>query len=143
MARPYRSRPHGSPPYRLKIHIPNGRDASGRPRFTLCATRVSRCFARGSLLATFVTMATRVQNQPARKPGAPAARAGAGGRGTSASYSGGTPRRTPPKKKRPPQSRKPPKRSRNPPRNPPRAGDPVVILIGWIGRALQGAWMVV
>src|SRR6204780_5919298 len=60
MARPYRSSPHGSPPYRLKIHIPNGRG------FTLCATRP-----------------------------------------------------------------------------PARTHDPVVILIGWIGRVISGAWMVV
>ena len=91
-------------------------------------------------------MATRVRNQPARQPGASAARTGAGGRGTSASYSGGNPR---PRKKKPAQSRKKPSRSRNQPRRrpanrtraPARTRDPVVILIGWIGRVLQGAWM--
>jgi S-DNA-T family DNA segregation ATPase FtsK/SpoIIIE len=92
-------------------------------------------------------MATRVRNQPARQPGAPAARTGAGGRGTSASYSGGTPRRTPAKKnankKKPPQSRKPRSQPRNQPRTPARTHDPVVILIGWIGRVIAGAWMVV
>src|SRR5580693_3429549 len=137
MRRPYRSRPHGSPPYRLKFLCRTERGAWGRPRFTLCATRVSRCFAWASLFATFVIMATRVRNQPARQPGAPAARTGAGGRGTSASYSPGSA-----KKKRPPQSRNQRRRPpRNRPRKPARSRDPVVILIGWIGRVLQGAWM--
>src|SRR5580693_3174427 len=136
MRRPYRSRPHGSPPYRLKFLCRTERGAWGRPRFTLCATRVSRCFAWASLFATFVIVATRVRNQPARQPGAPTARTGAGGRGTSASYSPGPAKR----KKRPPQSRNP-RRPRNQPRKPARSRDPVVILIGWIGRVLQGAWM--
>ncbi len=92
-------------------------------------------------------MATRVRNQPARQPGAPAARTGAGGRGTSASYSGGTPRN--PKKrntqKKAPQKRAPQRRRqpRYQPRAPARTRDPVVILIGWIGRVIAGAWMVV
>src|SRR5580700_1259885 len=138
MRRPYRSRPHGWPPYRLKILLAERSvvRVSG-PSFTLCATRGSRCFARASLFATFVIVATRVRNQPARQPGAPAARTGAGGRGTSASYSPGSA-----KKKRPPQSRNQRRRPpRNQPRKPARSRDPVVILIGWIGRVLQGAWM--
>src|SRR5260370_12771686 len=176
MRRPYRSRPHGSPPYRLKILLgrtergawfrlcfparlrpplkappsllapsslvsPVGAGglwlAGGDARLTMSATRGSRCFARASLFATFVIMATRVRNQPARQPGVPAARTGAGGRGTSASYSPSSNKR---KKKRPPQSRNL-RRPRNQPRKPARSPDPVVILIGWIGRVLQGAWM--
>src|SRR5580692_8278083 len=136
MRRPYRSRPHGSPPYRLKFLCRTDRGASGRPRFTLCATRGSRCFVWASLFATFVIMATRVRNQPARQPGAPAARTGAGGRGTSASYSPGSAKR----KNKPPQSQ-PRRRPANRTRAPARTRDPVVILIGWIGRVLQGAWM--
>ena len=86
-------------------------------------------------------MATRVRNQPARQPGAPAARTGTGGRGTSANYSGGPPRRNT-KKKRPAQARnRPGQQRRQQPRNPARSRDPVVILIGWIGRVLQGSWM--
>ena len=97
-------------------------------------------------------MATRVRNQPARQPGAPAARNGAGGRGTSASYSGGTPRNTKTgntkkrnTKRKAPQKRSPQTRRRpaNQTRAPARTHDPVVILIGWIGRVMAGAWMVV
>ncbi len=92
-------------------------------------------------------MATRVRNQPARQPGAPAARTGAGGRGTSASYSGGTPRNTKKRntKKKAPRKRAPQTRRRpgNQRRAPARTRDPVVILIGWIGRVIAGAWMVV
>jgi len=99
-------------------------------------------------------MATRVRNQPARQPGAPSARTGAGGRGTSASYSGGTPRNTKnnankkrAKKKPPPkraqQNRRGQARRRpgSQTRAPARTRDPVVILIGWIGRVISGAWM--
>src|ERR1700733_14830768 len=144
MRRPYRSRPHGPPPYRLKIFLPNGPWLVRPPRFTLCATRPPGCFVRASLLATFVTMATRVRNQPARQPGAPAARTGAGGRGTSASYSGGTPRKRSTKKKPPPkrgpktragQTRAGQTRRRPGPRPPARPHAPVVILIGGSGRA--------
>ena len=115
--------------------------------FTLSATRPVGCFFQASLFATFVIMATRVRNQPARQPGAPAARTGAGGRGTSASYSGGTPRNTKKRntrkkalQKRAPQRRRQP---RYQPRASARTRDPVVILIGWIGRVIAGAWMVV
>jgi S-DNA-T family DNA segregation ATPase FtsK/SpoIIIE len=91
-------------------------------------------------------MATRVRNQPARQPGAPVARTGAGGRGTSATYSGGTPRNS--KKRKAPPKKTPRNRSgqarRRPAaqvRRPARTHDPVVILIGWIGRVVAGAWM--
>jgi DNA segregation ATPase FtsK/SpoIIIE, S-DNA-T family len=82
-------------------------------------------------------MATRVRNEPARKSGAPAPRAGSGRRGTSASYSGGTPRRA----TRPQPRNKTRRQPRKQPRKPAGPRDPVVILIGWIGRMLQGAWM--
>jgi DNA segregation ATPase FtsK/SpoIIIE, S-DNA-T family len=73
-------------------------------------------------------MATRVRNEPAR-------RSGARGRGTSATYSGGTPRT---RKKKPAPRRN---RPRQRPRKVARSHDPIVILIGWIGQVLQGAWM--
>jgi DNA segregation ATPase FtsK/SpoIIIE, S-DNA-T family len=82
-------------------------------------------------------MATRVRNEPARQSGAPAGRTGARDRGMSASYSGGAPR--PRKKKRPSQTRNRPRQAPRKPARRPR--DPVVILIGWIGRVLQGAWV--
>src|SRR6516164_8322619 len=82
-------------------------------------------------------MATRVRNQPARQPGAPAARTGAGGRDTFASYSSGPPRRNTKKKKPAP----PRNRPRQPPRKQARPRDAVVILTGWSGRVLEGAWM--
>jgi DNA segregation ATPase FtsK/SpoIIIE, S-DNA-T family len=92
-------------------------------------------------------MATRVRNQPARQPGAPAARIGAGGRGTSASYSGGTPRNTKKRNTKKKASQKRASQTRRRPGNqtraPARTHDPVVILIGWIGRVMAGAWMVV
>ncbi len=98
-------------------------------------------------------MATRVRNQPARQPGVPAARTGADGRGTSANYSGGTPRNT---KKRNTKRKPPPKRTQQARRRPAsqtrrgrgsqtrapaRTHDPVVIMIGWIGQVIAGAWM--
>ena len=80
-------------------------------------------------------MATRVRDEPARQ-------SGARGRGTSATYSGGTPRT---KRKTPRTKRKKPAPPRNRPRQRPRktarSHDPIVILIGWIGQVLQGAWM--
>jgi DNA segregation ATPase FtsK/SpoIIIE, S-DNA-T family len=86
-------------------------------------------------------MATRVRNQPARQPGAPAARTGA-----TPLYAPGRSTKSNKSKKKAPQSRRQPRnpprtRPRQPPRKPPRSRDPVVILIGWIGRMLQGAWM--
>jgi hypothetical protein len=110
MARPYRSSPHGSPPYRLKIHIPNGRG------FTLCATRPVGCFARASLLATFVSMATRVRNQPAPRSGGdpdrldrphPGGRLDGGGRIGRVRGPGGRPRRARPGSAPPPRRRRP------------------------------------
>jgi DNA segregation ATPase FtsK/SpoIIIE, S-DNA-T family len=85
-------------------------------------------------------MATRVRNQPARPPGAPTARTG-----TTPLYA---PERNTKNKKKAPQPRRRPRnqprsRPRQPTRKPARSRDPVVILIGWIGRVLQGAWMAV
>jgi len=116
---------------------------------TLCATHPRGCFALASRLATFVIMATRVRYDQAQQTGVPSSRSGAGRQATSANRSAGTPRRRPQsgnQRKRPNQSRN---QRRNPPRGKPRPrrrpqarpADPVVVLIGWIGRVIAGAWM--
>jgi S-DNA-T family DNA segregation ATPase FtsK/SpoIIIE len=96
-------------------------------------------------------MATRVRYDPAQQAGAPPSRSGSGRQGTSANRSAGTPRRRPQsgsQRKRPPQSRNrrrtPPRgQARRPNQRQARPADPVVVLIGWIGRVIAGAWMMV
>ncbi len=114
--------------------------------FTLCATREPECFALVGVLATFVSMATRARNDTARPRGV--TKSGAGGRGTSENWSAGGAGRSTKKKKRPAQTRgqqrrRPRNQPRRQPSRPARSSDPVVILIGWTGRALAAAWMVV
>src|SRR5579863_615686 len=117
------------------------------------ATRPARCLGRLRVLATFVSMATRARDGSARQrdgqddPAAKARRSG-----TTASRSGGTPRRRPSGGSgRGTTGRSGNKRSKakggrtgraGTARRPPHARDPVVILVGWTGRAIAGAWMV-
>ena len=120
--------------------------------FTLCATRGSRCFARAGMLATFVIMAARVRIRTSPQPGVPSSRTGAGGRARRRT---GPPVRHAADRGRVPSgnSRASPapeparhtsrNRPRRPPRNLARPHDPVVVLIGWIGQVISGAWMMV
>jgi DNA segregation ATPase FtsK/SpoIIIE, S-DNA-T family len=88
------------------------------------------------MLATFVSMATRVRNQPLRQPGTPPRPKNTNPKNTKKRKPApprNGPRQTPRRPSRP--------RPRQPSRGPARTRDPVVILIGWIGRVLQGAWM--
>src|SRR5579862_4383701 len=123
------------------------------------ATRPARCLGRLRVLATFVSMATRARDGSARQrdgradPAVKASRSG-----TTASRSGGTPRR----RSTGASGRGTTGRSANKKRSkakggrtgragtarrgaasrPPHSRDPVVILVGWTGRAIAGAWMV-
>ena len=110
------------------------------------------------MLATFVTMATRVRTEPARQPGTRAGQAGAGRRGTSENWSGQPPRRkassgagrnSPARsgKKGPSRpgskgKKRPPGRPKGrPPARPVRPRNPVAILAIWIARTIAKAWM--
>jgi DNA segregation ATPase FtsK/SpoIIIE, S-DNA-T family len=100
-------------------------------------------------------MATRVRNDTDSPSVGLSSPPGADGRGNSARRSGGEPRRKASsgpargttarsgKKGKKGKARRPSTAKRRPARRTASAHDPVVILIGWIGRAAAGAWMLV
>ena len=88
-----------------------------------------RCFGTQVILVTVVIMATRVPKGGARSQGGTAVRSRSRGRGSARKGSG--------KGK---STRGGSKGGRNKRRSP-RQTDPIMIFIGWVGRALSGVWM--
>src|SRR5579863_6081544 len=162
MGRPYRARRspfrpdrHGRPHFAPLLSLyGTGRGHCPVPFLASLGDTRPGCFAWLPMLATFVTMATRVRTEPARQPGTRAGQAGAGqraaNRGTSENWSGQPPRRKASSgRKRSTTARsagkgkkRPPGRpNRRPPARPPAPRNPVAILAIWIARTMAKVWM--
>src|SRR5215469_15307059 len=117
-------------PFTPETH-PRGRHPGVRHRLT---TRARRCFGQGELLDTLVIMATRVPKGSARSQSGTAVRNRPSGRGPSKGSSRNRNKRGSSSRRR--------RGGRSSKRRSPPQTDPIMIFIGWVGRALTAVWMV-
>src|SRR5215468_5668285 len=145
LGRVFLTQPHNRP----SPFTPRAPDQRFRPPRRCATDRDTRpaCFGRPAFLATVVIMATRVPNGHARRQGGTATRSrppGTGGRPRTRSAM--PPPGRGPGRKGSGRSRKARGSSRRGrgtgrgQRRPP-TSDPILILLGWLGRVLTGAWM--